>query len=62
MHTSYKHMLIIFSLAIFISPVFAEEEKSDPAEIAIGERLFLETRFAQFFCAWAGWGPSDGCH
>jgi len=30
-------------------PAFAEEEEGDPAEIGIGERLFLETRFAQFF-------------
>jgi hypothetical protein len=29
----------------------AEEEQPDPAEVAIGERLFLETRFAQFFFA-----------
>lgn len=28
-----------------------EEEESDPAEVAIGERLFLETRFAQLFFA-----------
>lgn len=27
----------------------AEEEDPDPAEVAIGERLFQETRFAQFF-------------
>jgi len=27
------------------------EEEPDPAEIAIGERLFLETRFAQYFAA-----------
>src|SRR5690348_6087001 len=25
------------------------EEEGDPAEVAIGERLFKETRFAQFF-------------
>lgn len=33
------------------SPVFAQdvEEAGDPSEIVIGERLFLETRFAQFF-------------
>jgi hypothetical protein len=31
--------------------LFAQEveEEADPAEIAIGEGLFLETRFAQFF-------------
>src|SRR5262245_22926444 len=28
--------------------------EADPAEVAIGERLFLETRFAQFFFANAG--------
>ena len=32
-----------------VSKSFAQEEESDPPEIAIGERLFLETRFAQFF-------------
>lgn len=33
------------------SPVLAQdvEESGDPPEIVIGERLFLETRFAQFF-------------
>src|SRR5262245_59414078 len=30
------------------------EEDADPAEVAIGERLFLETRFAQFFVANSG--------
>ena len=29
-------------------------EEADPAEVAIGERLFLETRFAQFFFANSG--------
>lgn len=29
----------------------ADADESDPAEVAIGERLFLETRFAQFFFA-----------
>jgi hypothetical protein len=28
-----------------------EEEEADPPEVAIGERLFLETRFAQYFAA-----------
>ena len=27
------------------------EEQADPAEVTVGERLFLETRFAQFFAA-----------
>src|SRR4030095_3748599 len=30
------------------------DEDADPAEVAIGERLFLETRFAQFFFANSG--------
>ena len=33
-------------------------EDADPAEVAIGERLFLETRFAQFFFAKAGGDPN----
>ncbi len=32
----------------------AAAEEADPAEVAIGERLFLETRFAQFFFANSG--------
>ena len=31
-----------------------EEEEGDPAEVVIGERLFLETRFAQYFFANSG--------
>ena len=31
-----------------------EEEERDPPPIAVGERLFLETRFAQFFFAHSG--------
>ncbi|QPJ65160.1 MAG: hypothetical protein G3M78_07060 [Candidatus Nitrohelix vancouverensis] len=44
---------ILFASALSVSVVCAEEE-ADPAEIAIGERLFLETRFAQFFFANSG--------
>ena len=33
------------------SPTLQEEEEADPPEIVIGERLFLETRFAHFFFA-----------
>src|SRR5262249_36554870 len=41
------------------SRVRAEEEEgaaeeADPPEVAIGERLFLETRFSQFFFAHSG--------
>ena len=45
MHKLLTRKLLIFSLFLFVYPALAEEE-SDPAEIAIGERLFLETRFA----------------
>jgi len=31
-----------------------EEEEGDPAAVVIGERLFLETRFAQYFSAHSG--------
>src|SRR5262245_1408957 len=31
-----------------IPNALGQEEEADPAEVAIGERLFLETRFAQF--------------
>lgn len=47
----YSFLLLTFSLA-YIYPAFAEEESADdPAQISIGERLFLETRFAQSYYA-----------
>ncbi|MGH7339973.1 MAG: hypothetical protein ACREKH_05720, partial [Candidatus Rokuibacteriota bacterium] len=33
---------------------WAQEEEGDPAEVVIGERLFLETRFAQYVFANSG--------
>ena len=33
-------------------PALAQDE--DPAEVALGERLFLETRFAEFFARTSG--------
>ena len=33
------------------SPVAAPEPDTDPPEVQVGERLFLETRFAEFFFA-----------
>ncbi|MEJ2230558.1 MAG: hypothetical protein P8X46_05195, partial [Nitrospirales bacterium] len=44
-------LLTILSGAAWVPPhVLAQEaEEADPAEITNGERLFLETRFAQFF-------------
>ncbi|MEZ4216135.1 MAG: hypothetical protein R3E88_06635 [Myxococcota bacterium] len=43
-------------LACLAAPARADEaeEEPDPAPVALGERLFLETRFAQFFAANAG--------
>ncbi|MCB1019736.1 MAG: hypothetical protein KDC27_07390 [Acidobacteria bacterium] len=35
-----------------VAPLAAQEEEADPPEITIGERLFLETRFAQAFKAY----------
>jgi len=46
-------ILITSALLCFASTMlFAEEaEELDPAEIMLGERLFLESRFAQYFAA-----------
>jgi hypothetical protein len=42
--------IIAWVLLLLASPIVgAENGDSDPPEVAIGERLFLETRFAQFF-------------
>ncbi len=47
--------LLALILLLGMSPSMSSaEEEADPAEIAIGERLFLETRFAQFFFANSG--------
>ena len=47
------YVLILFTFSMTsLSSVRAEEEnEKDPAEISIGERLFLETRFAQAYYA-----------
>jgi hypothetical protein len=45
-------VLLLFS-ALGTS-VGAQEEEADPPQVAIGERLFLETRFAQYFAANSG--------
>ena len=42
-----KRILLCTLLSLSSTSIFAEE--LDPAEIMLGERLFLETRFAQFF-------------
>lgn len=40
---------LVCSMAATAQEDAMQEEEADPAEIAIGERLFLETRFAQYF-------------
>jgi len=50
-----KLFALVALLFTFSGYVFADEEsEADPAEIAIGERLFLETRFAQSWYAHPG--------
>lgn len=36
---------------LLLAPLADAQEEADPPEVALGERLFLETRFAQFFAA-----------
>jgi cytochrome c peroxidase len=47
-------LAFILSIGLPTAREIAAEEDADPAEVAIGERLFLETRFAQFFFANSG--------
>jgi hypothetical protein len=42
-------IFLLLSFLVATIPAYAQEE--DPPEIVLGERLFLETRFAQFFFA-----------
>lgn len=42
--------LILATLALFAAAATRAQD-ADPAQVAIGERLFLETRFSQFFAA-----------
>ena len=47
-----RNLVISALFCLFTTLLHAEEtEELDPAEIMLGERLFLETRFAQFFAA-----------
>jgi cytochrome c peroxidase len=46
--------ILLLAAVACAMPVHAQEEEADPPEVAIGERLFLETRFAQYFRANAG--------
>ncbi|HKA27102.1 MAG TPA: hypothetical protein VKD88_06990, partial [Gaiellaceae bacterium] len=52
---------LLLLLLVLLGPAVARAdddegggEEADPPEVVIGERLFLETRFAQFFQAHAG--------
>src|SRR5262245_23601268 len=49
----FGRIALVLAVVLCALPVYAqeEEEEGDPAEVGIGERLFLETRFAQFFAA-----------
>ena len=41
--------LVAAAVLLGVLRVHAQEEEGDPAEVVIGERLFLETRFAEYF-------------
>ncbi len=45
---------LTFLSGLILLPPAAWTQNADPPEVAIGERLFLETRFAQFFFAHSG--------
>jgi len=48
-------MVVLAVVAISVPVIAADgDEAGDSAEVAIGERLFLETRFAQYFFAHDG--------
>lgn len=53
--STWRFLLVmaVASGALMCAPqgLAEEEEDTDPPEVAIAERLFLETRFAQFFFA-----------
>ncbi len=51
MYAVPKPGLIVSCLALLVGPVIGAEQAADPAPIALGERLFLETRFAQYYLA-----------
>ncbi|MCC6921604.1 MAG: hypothetical protein IT525_00845, partial [Nitrosomonas sp.] len=51
MKTVVKCSAVILTLLLMLPIASIAEDEFDPPEIAMGERLFLETRFAQFFAA-----------
>ena len=46
-----KFSAVLLTLLLMLPVLSIAEDEFDPPEIAMGERLFLETRFAQFFAA-----------
>lgn len=46
---TFHCLMSIAVMASLLSPALAQVEEADPPEITNGERLFLETRFAEFF-------------
>jgi len=55
-----RHLFILGAVALTCSAscIRKAPEATDPAEVAVGERLFLETRFAQFFFANSAGDPN----
>jgi cytochrome c peroxidase len=48
-------LFLLLAVAVWAPGASSEDEAdADPPEVVVGERLFLETRFAQFFQAHAG--------
>ena len=50
----YTHFILTVLIVCLFLPTIVVAEESDPAEVLIGERLFLETRFAQSYFAHPG--------
>ncbi len=46
--------ILLITILLSIIPLFLHAEEMDPADIMLGERLFLETRLSQFFAAQLG--------
>jgi len=51
-------LVLVLAMSFVGSAAAQEEEEADPPEVTIGERLFLETRFAQAFGALLASDPS----
>jgi cytochrome c peroxidase len=54
----YRTAKVFLSFLLLCQVATAWAQDADPAQVAIGERLFLETRFSQFFFAHAGGNPN----